>query len=215
MVVDLENDEPLPGVNILVKGTSNGTVTNVDGNYRLVANDDATTLIFSSIGYASEEVPINGRSNIDVSLAPDIQSLSEVVVIGYGEQKRKDLSGSVASLSANTIQETPNVSFEQALQGRVAGVQITAASNAPGGGISMRIRGGNSISASNEPLYVVDGIQINANNAQSSPGTSDALSFNSNDPPGNALSNINPNDIESIEDTKRCVSYGYLWFQRG
>ena len=211
MVVDLENDEPLPGVNILVKGTSNGTVTNVDGNYRLVANDDATTLIFSSIGYASEEVPINGRSNIDVSLAPDIQSLSEVVVIGYGEQKRKDLSGSVASLSANTIQETPNVSFEQALQGRVAGVQITAASNAPGGGISMRIRGGNSISASNEPLYVVDGIQINANNAQSSPGTSDALSFNSNDPPGNALSNINPNDIESIEilkDASATAIYG-------
>jgi len=205
-VTDLSTGESLPGVNILVQGTATGTVTDIEGNYRLTVPDDALTLVFSSIGYTREEVTINGRSTINVTLAPDIQSLSEVVVIGYGEQKREDLSGSVASLSAKTIQETPNVSFEQALQGRVAGVQITSASNAPGGGISMRIRGGNSISASNEPLYVVDGVQINANNAQSSPGTSAARDFNSNDPPGNALSNINPNDIASIEILKDASS---------
>ena len=187
-VTDLSNDETLPGVNILVKGTTIGTVTDIDGNYRLTAPDDAETLVFSSVGYTSEEVTIDNRTVVNLEMASDIQSLSEVVVVGYGTQQRKDLTGSVGSISQEEVQAVPTLSLDQSLQGRVAGVQVTQANAQPGGAVSVRIRGGNSITAGNEPLYVVDGFI----------GAGD-------------LNSINPNDIASIEilkDASATAIYG-------
>ncbi|MEM9830273.1 MAG: TonB-dependent receptor [Bacteroidota bacterium] len=207
-VLDLSTDEPIPGVNILVKGTTVGTLTDAEGNYRLTAPDDASTLVFSSVGYTSEEVEINGRTIINIALAPDIQSLSEVVVIGYGTQRRKDLTGSVASISEEEIKLQPIASFEQSLQGQVPGVQVTQTSNAPGGGISLRIRGGNSINAGNEPLYVIDGIPIYNDNDAFAPSRGNTPS---QEPSSNALANLNPNDIASIEilkDASATAIYG-------
>ncbi len=187
-VTDGENGEPLPGVNVLAKGTTQGTVTDVDGNYRLTVSDDVTTLVFSSIGYVSEEVEINGRSTIDLVLLPDIKSLSEVVVVGYGAVKKSDLTGAVSSISQEEITALPVNNVQQIMQGRAPGVQVIQNSHAPGGGLSIRIRGANSILGGNEPLYVVDGFVG-----------------------GISLDAINPNDIESIEilkDASATAIYG-------
>ncbi|MEK6476564.1 TonB-dependent receptor [Catalinimonas sp. 4WD22] len=156
-VTDLETGEGLPGVNILAKGTSTGTVSDMDGNYRLTVADEVTTLVFSSIGYETEEVQINNRSTIDLALSPDIQSLSEVVVVGYGTVKKSDLTGSVASVSSEELTAYPAIGAEQALQGRAAGVQVQANNGEPGAAYKVRIRGGTSINSSSDPLYVVDG----------------------------------------------------------
>ena len=156
-VTDLENDEPLPGVNVLAKGTTTGTVTDIDGNYRLTVGDDITTLVFSSVGYLSEEVQINGRNIVNLSLSPDIQALEEVVVVGYGAVKKSDLTGSVSSVKAEELTAYPAIGAVQALQGRAAGVQITANNGEPGASFKVRVRGGTSINASSDPIYVVDG----------------------------------------------------------
>lgn len=156
-VTDVETDEPLPGVNVLAKGTTTGTVTDVDGNYRLTVQDDVTTLVFSSVGYLSEEVDINGRNIVNLSLSPDIQALEEVVVVGYGAVKKSDLTGSVSSVKAEELTAYPAIGAVQALQGRAAGVQITANNGEPGADFKVRVRGGTSINASSDPIYVVDG----------------------------------------------------------
>lgn len=187
-VTDLATGETLPGVNILVKGTTIGTVTDIAGNYRLTAPDDAETLVFSSVGYTSEEVAINGRSVIDLPMSPDIQSLSEVVVVGYGTVKKSDLTGSVASVKAEDIMATPTVRVDDALRGRVPGVQITPQSGAPGANTTIRIRGTNSVNAGNDPLIVIDGVISDGD-----------------------LNAINTNDIESIEvlkDASALAVYG-------
>ncbi|MEO0334021.1 MAG: carboxypeptidase-like regulatory domain-containing protein, partial [Bacteroidota bacterium] len=195
-VTDADTNESLPGVNILAKGTTTGTVTDIEGNYRLTVADDVTALVFSSIGYQTVEEAINGRSTINLSLTPDVQSLEEVVVVGYGSVKRRDLTGSVASISSEEIQAVPVASPEQAIQGRVPGVQVTQASAAPGGGVSIRIRGSNSVNAGNEPLYVIDGFPVYSDNTLSNvQGRATRVT-------PNALASINPNDIESIEVLK-------------
>ena len=132
-VTDLENNEVLPGVNVVVKGTTLGTVTDVAGNYRLTVPDDAVTLVFSSVGYTSEEEAINNRSVIDMVLSPDIQSLSEVVVIGYGSVKKSDLTGSVSSLNEKDFNPGANASLDQMIQGR--------APRRIGGSVQFRARG--------------------------------------------------------------------------
>lgn len=180
-VTDQENGEPLPGVNVLVKSTTLGTVTDVDGNYTLNVPDDVEVLVFSSIGYATQEVEINGRTEINVSMAADVQSLEEVVVVGYGAVKKSDLTGSVAKVEGDALANIPSPRVDQLLQGRAPGVNITSVSGAPGARASIRIRGGNSVQGNNEPLYVIDGFIA---------GTD----FN--------LSNINVNDIESVEILK-------------
>ncbi len=187
-ITDLSNGESLPGVNILVKGTTIGTITDADGNYRLTAPDNAETLVFSSVGYNSEELSINGRSVINLELTPDVQSLSEVVVVGYGSVKKSDLTGSVASVTPEELTALPTINAVQGLTGRAAGVQVIQNSGAPGGNISVRIRGGNSLQGSNEPLYVIDGFPISGK-----PTT------------------INPNDIQSMEvlkDASATAIYG-------
>ena len=203
-VIDGENGEPLPGVNVLAKSTTMGTVTDLDGNYKLTVGDDVQELLFSSIGYVTEEVAINGRRTIDITLLPDIQSLSEVVVIGYGTQKKSDLSGAVSSVKGEDLQKTPANTLVQSLQGRAPGVDVRSASNAPGGGIRIRIRGSNSINASSEPLYVIDGFPLDNINTTPQGAGNNAQSA---DP----LSSISPSEIESIEilkDASATAIYG-------
>ena len=157
MVDDGEN--PIPGVNILEKGTTNGTVTNFDGEYELEVPDDAT-LVFSYIGFKTQEVAVDGRTTINISLKEDASELEEVVVIGYGTTTVKDATGSVSSVTSDDFNGGVISSPEQLIQGKTAGVQISVASGEPGAGAAIRIRGSNSIRSNNNPLFVVDGIPL-------------------------------------------------------
>ncbi len=191
-----ENNDPLPGVNISVKGTTTGTISDAEGGYALNVPDGNATLVFSFVGYTTEEAALNNRSTIDVRLVPDIKALGEVVVVGYGTQRKAETTGSIASVKSAELTQTPVVNVAQGLQARVSGVQINQNSGAPGGNISVRIRGTNSINGTSEPLYIVDGIQI-ANGG----GINDI----------SPLSTINPGDIESVEvlkDASAAAIYG-------
>ncbi|MEM9833384.1 MAG: TonB-dependent receptor, partial [Bacteroidota bacterium] len=185
-VTDGENNETLPGVNVLVKGTTIGTITDVEGKYSLSVPNDAETLVFSSVGFTAEEIAINNRSTIDMTMMPDIQSLSEVVVVGYGTQDSRDVTAAIASVSAEDIEKIPVASGVEAIQGQVAGVDILSSGGRPGQAPSIRIRGRRSITASNDPLFVIDGIPQTS-------GTS-------------AIFDINPQDIASMEILKDAAS---------
>jgi TonB-linked SusC/RagA family outer membrane protein len=201
--------ESLPGVNIIEKGTQNGTVTNVDGTYTLSISSEDAVLVFSFIGYLTEVIEVGNQTTIDMQLVEDIQKLDEVVVIGYGTQKRSDLTGAVVSVSEETLRSTVATNIDQALQGRAAGVQVTQNSGQPGGATSVRIRGANSITGSNEPLYVIDGIQFQGDGAQVA-GFDWAGGANGQNMV-NPFSTINPNDIVSIEilkDASASAIYG-------
>lgn len=201
-VTDLSTDETLPGVNVLVKGTTIGTVTDVEGTYRLDVPDDAETLVFSSVGYTTEEVAIGNQSVINMEMAPDIQSLSEVVVVGYGTQKREDLTGSITSISPEQIQNVPVTAVDALLQGRAAGVQVVQSSGAPGNANYIRIRGNNSLFGENRPLFVIDGVPMNEVDGETLGGGGQQTTGNND---------INPNDIASIEvlkDASATAIYG-------
>lgn len=183
--VSSSEEGSLPGVNVLVKGTTTGTVTDLDGNFRITVPSSESVLVFSSIGYTSEEVTVGNRSTIDIELLPDIQSLSEVVVVGYGTQERARVTGAISSVSAKEISELPVPSFDAALQGRAAGVNVTN-TGSPGANPLVRIRGIGTV-GNNDPLYVIDGI------------------------PAGGINSINPNDIESIQilkDASAAAIYG-------
>ena len=202
-VVTDATGKTVPGVSVLVKNTTTGTVTAQDGAYNINVPNGNGALVYSYIGYISQEVPVNGRSTIDVTLEEDQQSLQEVVVIGYGTVKKSDLTGSVVSVSSADIKAVPVATFDQALQGRAAGVQVVQSSGAPGGGTNIRIRGTSSVNASSEPLYVIDGMLINSNSGETSIG--------GRGPAANPLATINPSDIESIEilkDASATAIYG-------
>ncbi|SMC80139.1 SusC/RagA family TonB-linked outer membrane protein [Cellulophaga tyrosinoxydans] len=175
--------QPLPGASIVVKGTTKGTTTDFDGNFTIEANA-TSTLSISYIGYTTKEILVGNQTQINVTLEEG-NKLDEVVVIGYGTQRKSDLTGSVSTVSAEDITSVPVSRVDQALQGRAAGVQVTQTSGAPGAGTSIRVRGGNSITGSNEPLWVIDGIVVGSN-------------FN--------LNNINSSDIKSIEILKDASS---------
>jgi TonB-linked SusC/RagA family outer membrane protein len=203
-VTDAETGEPLPGATVLEKGTTNGTVTDLQGNYSISIGSPDAILVFSYIGYLNEEIPVNDRTEINIKLSEDIQSLEEVVVVGYGTQKRRDVTGSVASVKGDDISSVPTAGFDQALQGQVAGMQVQATSGEPGGGVSVRIRGASSLTGSNEPLYVIDGVPISNEDLTASitDGTGQTPS---------PLATMNPNDIESIEvlkDASATAIYG-------
>ena len=189
-----DEGEQLPGVNVLVKGSNIGTVTDINGFYRLNVPSESSVLVFSFIGYQTQEITVGTRTVIDVTMATDVQALEEVVVVGYGTVRKSDLTGSVATVKADAIKEFPITSIDQALQSRVAGVNVTQTSSAPGGGLSVRIRGANSINSGSEPLYVIDGFPVYPDN--------DASGTGGNRTSGNALATLNPNDIESIEILK-------------
>jgi TonB-linked SusC/RagA family outer membrane protein len=194
--------ETLPGVSIVVKGTTTGTVTDVEGDYSLNVPDPNSTLVISYVGFLTEEEPINGRTTINVQLAQDVKTLSEVVVIGYGAQSRRDITGSIASVKGEDIKAVPLPSVDALLQGRAAGVQVTTSSGAPGAGVQVKVRGNTSINAGNEPLYVIDGVPVRSQSF----GGELAQGGNSN-----PMADINPNDIESIEvlkDASTAAIYG-------
>lgn len=203
---------PIPGVNIIQKGTSNGVVTDFDGIYSIVLEEDADqVLVYSFIGFQSKEEAVNKRSNIDVTLS-DGGSLDEVVVIGYGTQKRSDVTGAISSISAESIQDAPPVAPEQILQGKVTGVNIVQNSGQPGAASTVRIRGISSISAGNNPLYVVDGVPLQFGSANNSVqlGSQGGTTAFSNEV-ANPLNIINPADIQSIDvlkDASATAIYG-------
>jgi len=191
--VTTDNGEALPGVNVLLKGTTTGTTTDTGGNYAINIPNQTAVLVFSFIGFTNQEVPVSGRTTINVKLGTDVHSLSEVVVVGYGTQRRQELTTAVTSVSNQAIQRQPVAGFDQALQGQATGIQVTAPSGQPGAGINIRVRGSNSISLTNSPLYVIDGVQI-------LPTYDQELGIGNQRP--NPLNSINPNDIESIDVLK-------------
>ncbi|QDH81302.1 TonB-dependent receptor [Echinicola soli] len=202
IVVDQEG-EPLIGVTILAKGTNNGTATDLEGKFTLSGVKDDAILIVSYIGYETQEVNVAGQRNMTITLIEDTQSLDEVVVVGYGTQRKSDLTGSVSAVSAEDINKAPALTMDLALQGRAAGVQVTSTSAEPGGGASIRIRGSNSISGNNEPLIVLDGYPM--------PESGEASGDINRGQPANALSFLNPDEIESIEvlkDASATAIYG-------
>lgn len=190
-VVSSERGEPLAGVTVRLKNGSTGTVTDGNGSFSLALKQAAPVLVFSFTGYLVQEIPLNGQREINVTLSPDPKALGEVVVVGYGTQQKSNVAGAIASVKSAELKQTPVANVVQGLQGRVAGVQVTQNSAAPGGNVSMRIRGTNSINGSSEPLYVVDGVQLS-----NSGGINDISS----------LSIVNPNDIESVEVLKDASS---------
>lgn len=205
-IVAMESGETLPGVNVLEKGTTNGTITDLDGNYSLTVNEEAI-LTISYIGYSTIEVPVNGRNTIDIKMAEDVEQLEEVVVIGYGSVKKSDLTGSVSSLKEEDFGKGVNTNIDQMIQGKSAGVQVIQNNAQPGGGVSIRIRGSSSINAGNDPLYVVDGLPLSGGNVVNEDGTR----YTGTRAPRNPLNTINPSDIASIEilkDASATAIYG-------
>jgi TonB-linked SusC/RagA family outer membrane protein len=199
-VVSASDKGALPGATVVVKGTTNGTTTDAEGKYSISAPADGV-LVMSFVGYQAQEVVIASKSVIDVVLSPENNALDEIVVVGYGTQKRRDVTGAIASVNAQAIKEMPVTSAEQGLQGRLAGVQVIQSNSAPGGAISIRVRGGNSVMGGNEPLYVIDGFPV-----YNSIGTNDGQTQ-----PSNPLASINPNDIVSMEvlkDASATAIYG-------
>jgi len=178
----------LPGVNILLKGTTNGTTSDAQGDFSLSAPEGDGVLVYSFIGNNTHEETLSGRTTISISLMPSIESLSEVVVVGYGIQKKSDVTGAIARVTGESLREVPVANFTQSLQGRAAGVEINSTSSRPGADAQIRIRGSRSFSASNDPLIVVDGIPFN--------GT---------------INDINVNDIAAIDvlkDASATAIYG-------
>lgn len=185
-VTDALTGEPLPGVNVIAKGTSNGCLTDINGKFSIVLQDRNTILSFSFIGYSSQEIPVTDQTVINIKLAQSVSALDEVVVIGYGTIRREDLTGSIASVKSSDISASPKNNLSQALQGLASGVLVQQNSGQPGAGIQIRIRGTNSIQGSNEPLWIIDGF------------------------PGDQ-SMLNSTDIESIEilkDASATAIYG-------
>jgi TonB-linked SusC/RagA family outer membrane protein len=199
-VSSAEDGSPLPGVNVVIKGTSSGTVTDVQGIYSINVSPEAT-LQFSFIGLTTQEVLVGEQTTIDVTLAEDATQLSEVLVIGYGTQERADVTGSISKISGNEIQNLPVTSYEQAIQGRTPGVQISSPSGELGAALRIRVRGSSSVTANNQPLVVIDGFIVTSE---------DQTNFVDNNA-ANPLADLNPNDIESIEilkDANSAAIYG-------
>lgn len=212
-----ENDNtPLIGATITEKGTNNGTTSDVDGNYKISVSPGAS-IVASFIGYVPQEIKIDNRSTINISLQADQQQLQDVVVVGYGTQRKKDLTGSISKISAEQLIQPSVGSFDQMLQGKVAGVQISQTTGAPGGNVNMLIRGVSSITGGNQPLYVIDGFAMGTGGGGSDMRSYGGNSFSSAGMANNTgnrvnpLASINPSDIESIEilkDASATAIYG-------
>lgn len=210
VITSSEDGEALPGVTILVKGTTNGTITDIDGNYQISASD-GDILVVSFVGFKSQEIEVGAQSAINVSMDLDVTALEEVVVIGYGSQKKSDLTGAVSSLSGDDLRGSVMASVDQALQGRIAGVQVTQNSGQPGGAVSIRVRGTTSLTQSSEPLYVIDGIQVGGNARAISGFDWQGGSGGQQEAASNPMASINPSDIERIEvlkDASATAIYG-------
>jgi TonB-dependent starch-binding outer membrane protein SusC len=206
------NGGAMPGVTVAVKGTQRGTNTNADGNYSISAPANAT-LVFSFVGYKAQEIVVGNQSTVNVSLSEDNAVLNEVVVVGYGTQQKRDITGSVSALKTSDFNPGVAPSADQLMQGRASGVQITQNNGAPGAATSVRIRGGTSITAGNDPLYVVDGVPLD-NTASNPPSNSRASGIDAGIPSNgnsNPLNFLNPSDIASIDilkDASATAIYG-------
>ena len=192
-MVTNNSGEPLQGVTVLIKGTINGTTTNIDGHYSISNISDITTLQFSFVGMSTQEVLVGNQTIINIIMISNVIGLNEVVVIGYGSQSRKDVTGAITTLTANDIESMEVTGIDKSIQGKAAGVFVTNNTGEPGGGVTIRIRGATSISSGNDPLYVIDGIPLA--NTQTS-------NRNIGENRVNGMSQINPYDIESIEILK-------------
>ena len=194
-VTDAETGESLPGVTVVIKGTQQGSITDPDGVFTLEA-EQGDVLRFSFVGYKTTEVEIGTQDEINVQLSPEVLGLDEVVVIGYGEVRKDDATGSVGTVEADEVNRGAPTSPEDLLNGKMAGVQITSSGGEPGSASTIRIRGGSSLSASNDPLIVIDGVPVDDGDISGM---------------GNPLSSINPNDIESftvLKDASATAIYG-------
>ncbi|WP_234567120.1 SusC/RagA family TonB-linked outer membrane protein [Rhodohalobacter sp. 614A] len=206
-VTDVETGETLPGVNIMIKGTVQGTTTDLQGSYNLSSIADSDTLIFSYVGYESNEIAVNGRRVIDVEMSSAAIMGDELVVVGYGSLREREISGSVSRVNPDEFDQNVSSSVDELLQGKAPGVQVVQNSGEPGGGMSIDIRGVGSINAGSSPLYVIDGLPID--NSVLISGTGNQVA--SNPSPRNPLSALNPQDIESIEvlkDASATAIYG-------
>ncbi len=181
-VISTDKNEVLPGVNVIIKGTTVGTTTNSNGAFTLKVSNPKAILVISSVGFVKKEIAVNGQTQLTVSLQPDEMSLSEVVVVGYGEVKRNNLTGAAASLSAKDIEDRPISRLENALAGQLPGVDVRTNSGEPGGDIQIRVRGVGSINSSNDPLYVIDGVPVDD------------------------IRGLNPSDVKSIDVLKDAAS---------
>jgi TonB-linked SusC/RagA family outer membrane protein len=183
-----ETGTGMPGVNVVIKSTTNGVTTDADGNYTIAVSDNQSILIFSFIGYSTQEISLNGQTSINVSMVPNIQVLSEIVVVGYGTQKKSDVTGALIRVNEEALRDVPVANLSQSLQGRAAGVDINTTSTRPGAGTQIRIRGNRSFSATNDPFIVVDGIPFTG-----------------------SINDINPSDIQSMDilkDASATAIYG-------
>lgn len=183
-----EAGEALPGTNVLVKGSTTGTTADAEGNFSIEVPEGDAVLVFSFIGYETTEVNVGGRSTINISLVPSMESLAEIVVVGYGTQRQEAVTGSVASIQGDVMRDVPSANITQALQGRLPGVEFSQTSSQPGAAMQIRIRGSRSLTASNDPLVVLDGV-----------------------PFVGSIGDINPNDIKSIDvlkDASATAIYG-------
>ena len=187
-VTTSENNQAASGITITVKGGKTSTTTDAQGNFKITVDNKATTLVFTSASFVTYEAAISGRTVIDVVMTPDVKAIDDVVVVGYTTVKRKDLTGSVSSINSKQLKDFPLSSAAEALQGKLAGVQLTSSEGAPGAEIIVRVRGGGSITQDNSPLYIVDGVQVE-----------------------NALSVLSPQDIASVDvlkDASTTAIYG-------
>jgi iron complex outermembrane receptor protein len=206
-VTDSKDGSPLAGVSVIAKGTGTGTQTKADGTFSLAVPSGTTTLEVSSVGYASQDVDITGKTNVDISLVSTGTNLNEVVVIGYGTARRKDVTGSITTVQAKDFNKGVVTSPDQLLQNKVPGLEITQNSGQPGAATTVKIRGNNSIRGGNNPIYVVDGVILDGRSARPNP----SLSGFGPTPDANPLLYINPNDIASIDvlkDASAAAIYG-------
>ena len=176
------NGEPIPGANVIVKGTTTGTITSINGDFTLTVPSPTATLVVTFIGYTPLEIPLQGRSTLNVALESSVTELDEVVAIGYGTVQRKDVTGSVASVSGESLAAIPVATANEAITGKLAGVQVAATEGSPDAEIIIRVRGGGSITGDNTPLFILDGFPVNS------------------------ISDISPSDIESIDVLKDASS---------
>jgi TonB-linked SusC/RagA family outer membrane protein len=208
IVIDGKDGTPMAGANVQIKGTTNGAITDVDGKFSLNVTTDGSTLVITSVGYKSQSMKIGSKRDFKITLEENSEVLNEVVVVGYGTMKKKDLTGSVGSISGDNLKNIPVPNIDQALQGKIAGVQVTSNSGTPGAATTIRIRGVNSL-GDNEPLYVIDGVQMSG--AGSEIAGFDWAGGTNGQNKVNPLAAISPSDIISIDvlkDASACAIYG-------
>ncbi len=204
-VTSSDNGLGLPGVNIIVKGTTLGTVSDSDGNYSITVSSPESVLVFSAIGFTTREVTVGSQSVINITLEFDVIALSEVVVVGYGTQEKRDITASISSINAEAISKIANTNTLEGMKGQIAGVDVLQSSGRPGTSPAITIRGRRSINASNDPLFVIDGVPMTSGTSVAT----DSENSGRNLPPGtattsgsNPLNDFNPADIQSIEVLK-------------